>query len=85
MRLAVPIVDLVDGDVILAREDQHGVRIWATPMTVAVAKTDSNIVYYIFDNGKRCQLKPIAYPPGVKLHIARGEDVSGASPKPNLK
>ena len=84
MKLVIPIVDLVDGDVVIARQDDNGfIHRWPEPLTVSVVKVSQTILEYrVIADGKPGLLHLTGYPPGVYLHVLRDEFVPGASHKP---
>lgn len=88
MKLSIPIVDLCDGDVVVATQWPNGnVNVCPFgPLTVAVVTVQHPRPHHEFrviENGKPGQLHVGAYPPGVLLHVVRDEAVPGASPKPS--
>lgn len=87
MRLTIPIVDLADGDVVTGREDRDGrTYVWDPPQTISVVPVQHPTPHFEYRvtaaSGKPDKLHPSAFPPGVLLHVIRGEVVPDARPKP---
>lgn len=87
MRLTIPIVDLADGDVVTGREDRDGnTWVWSPPQTISlmiVQHPTPHVEYRVIGaSGKPYELHPSAFPPGMRLHVIRGEVVTEARPKP---
>jgi hypothetical protein len=81
MKLLIPIVDLIDGDVIFGLHRDGETTLWQNPITVTVTVAPRPTVSAMMA-GRPTLLLPIGYPPGVLFHIVRGEAVPGAIPKP---